>query len=101
MDRGGFDATITLNVRRLAVAELSNRPTAAVAAVREAVERMEGARQIDVGVQAGAQQLEWMAVYPPGGCTTPDTPAWRDRLRQVKSVVTAALKTAGRHPAAG
>jgi hypothetical protein len=54
---------------------VSDRKHQAVAAVREAVERMDGAGWIDVEAQSyppGASG--WVIVYPQGRCTTPDTP---------------------------
>ncbi len=48
---GGFDATITLNDHHLAAAGLTGRKAEAVEAVRQAVERMEGAGWIGVDAQ--------------------------------------------------
>lgn len=48
----GFDATITLNDHHLDAAGLSGRQAEAVAAVRQAVEGMEGAGWIGVEAQS-------------------------------------------------
>jgi len=47
-----FDAMITLNGHHLAAAGLSDRRAAAVKAVRQAVDWMEGAGWIDVEAQS-------------------------------------------------
>jgi hypothetical protein len=49
-----FDATITLNDHHLAAASLADRPAEAVAAVRRALDRMDGAGGI-----CGATLARW------------------------------------------
>ena len=89
MAHGGFDATITLDDHHLDTAGLSDREAEATAAVREAVERMEGAGWIDVEAQSYPPELPgWVIVYPRGRCFTPDTPVWRALQHQVETVAT-------------
>jgi hypothetical protein len=91
-----FDATITLNDHHLAAAGLTSRKAEAVEAVRQAVERMDGAHWIGVDAQSYPQELPgWVIVYPRGWCVTPDTPEWEEVLHRVEAVVTAALVAAG------
>jgi hypothetical protein len=91
-----FDATITLNDHHHPAAGLTGRKAEAVAAVRGAVERMDGAHWIGVDAQSYPPELPgWVIVYPRGWCVTPDTPEWRDVLHRVETVVTAALVAAG------
>jgi hypothetical protein len=91
-----FDATITLNDRHLDTVGLSDRKYKAVAAVREAVARMEGASWIDVEAESyppGAPG--WVIVYPRGRSVTPDTLEWQKLRHLVETVVTSALTAAG------
>ena len=90
-----FDATITLNDHHLAVAGLSDRRAAVVEAVRQAVDRMEGAGWIDVEALSyplGCQG--WVIVHPCGHCRTPDTLHWRELRHQVEAVAMAAVAAA-------
>jgi hypothetical protein len=66
-----FEATITLNDHHLDTAGLSDRKCKAVAAVREAIARMEGAGWIDVEAES----------FPPGA---PRRPAWWTRRTEGK-----------------
>jgi len=74
-----FDATITLKDQHLAAAGLTGRKAEAVEAVREAVERMDGAHWMGVDAQSYPPVLPgWVIVYPRGWCVTPDTPEYRE-----------------------
>ena len=87
-----FDAVITLNDHHLAAAGLSDRKTEAVAAVRQAVEKMAGAGRIDVEAHSYPATLPgWVLLYPPGRAATPDTPAWHQLRHAVETMATAAL----------
>jgi hypothetical protein len=89
-----FDATITLHDGHLAMAGLSG-PEAA-AAVRRAVQGMEGAGWIDVEALSYPPHLPgWVVIFPAGRSGTPKELVWRDLLCQVEAVATAAL--AGAH----
>jgi hypothetical protein len=57
MDAPPFDAVITLNDHHLEAAGLAGRAAEAVAAVRQAVERIDGAGWIDVAAQYFPPQL--------------------------------------------
>jgi hypothetical protein len=71
MNADPFDAVITLNDHHLAAAGLTGRKAEAVAAVRQAVERMDGAGWIDVEAQYFPPHLAgWVVVYPRGRCST-------------------------------
>jgi hypothetical protein len=86
MSQCGFDATITLNDHHLEAAGLSGCKAQAIAAVREAVGRMEGAGSIDVEAESyppGA--AGWVIVYPRGRCVTPDTTGWRELRHRVEN----------------
>jgi hypothetical protein len=94
MPHRGFYAT--LNDHHLEAAGLSGRKEQAVAAVREAVARIDGAGWIDVEAQSyppGA--AGWAIAYPRGRCVTPDTPGWRELRHRVETVATTALIAAG------
>jgi hypothetical protein len=96
MISGRFDAVITIGDHHLAPAGLAGRRSEAVAAVRTAVERMDGAGWIDVEAQSYPPELpDWVIVYPRGRSNIPDTPAWRELRRQVEAVAAAALVAAG------
>jgi hypothetical protein len=96
MTHGGFDATITLNDHHLAKAGLTAHADAAVAAVRRAVETMDGAGWIGVAAQSYPPELPgWVILYPRGRGGTPDTPAWHELRCKVEAVVSAALLAAG------
>jgi hypothetical protein len=97
MTRAGFDAMITLNDRHLAAAGLTGHPAEAVAAVRRAVQRVDGAGYIDIEEQSGRPPHwpGWVAVYPLGRSITPDTPEWRELRHAVEAVALAALTSAG------
>jgi hypothetical protein len=85
MNADPFDAVITLNDHHLEAAGLTGRKGEAVAAVRQAVERMDGAGWIDVEIQSYPPGLPgWAVVYPRGRCGTPQTPAWCERRHQVE-----------------
>jgi hypothetical protein len=87
-----FDATFTLNDHHLDAAELSDRKYKGVAAVREAVARMDGAHWIGVDAQSYPPDLPgWVIAYPRGWCVTPDTPEWCELRQRVESVVTVVL----------
>jgi hypothetical protein len=61
-----FDATITFNDHHLAAAGLTCRKAEAVEAVREAVERMDGAGWIDVEPESYPPSAAgWVIVPPP------------------------------------
>ena len=95
MNADPFDAVITLNDHQLDAAGLTGRAGEA-AAVRQAIERMDGAGWIDVEAQSYPPGLPgWVVVYPRGRCSTPQTPAWCERRRQVEAAATAALMVAG------
>jgi hypothetical protein len=80
MEPDAFDATITLNDHHLEAAGLSGCKAQAAAAVREAVERMDGAGWIDVEAQSYPPDAAgWVIVYPQGRCIAPDTPEWPAR----------------------
>ncbi len=65
-----FDATITLNDHRLGMAGMSDRRDEAVAAVRQAVERMDGAGWIDVeALDYPAHIPGWVILYPVGSAS--------------------------------
>jgi hypothetical protein len=90
-----FDATITINSHHLAAAGLSDRKYKGVAAVRGAVERMDGAHWIGVEAQSYLPELPgWVIVYPWGWCVMPDTPEWGVRQR-LEMVASSALTAAG------
>ncbi len=92
-----FDATITIGAQRLETAGLANRCDEAAAAVRQAVERMDGANWIDVMATAISipRRYPMSVVYPRGRCLTPDTEEWRELQRTVEAVAAAALVAAG------
>jgi hypothetical protein len=92
-----FDATITIGAQRLEAAGLTTRCDEAAAAVRQAVERMDGANWIDVMATAIPIQTRYpmSVVYPRGCCLTPDTEEWRELQRTVEAVAAAALVAAG------
>jgi hypothetical protein len=95
----GFDTCITLNDRHLAAAGLTGRAAEAVKAVREAVGRMDGAGWIDVEAQPYPPELPgWVILRTPGRSDAPDTPAWRELVRQVEETATGALTEARRFP---
>jgi hypothetical protein len=86
-----FDAVITLNDHHLEAAGLTKRKALAVAAVREAVGRMDGAHWIDVEAETfPAWASGWVILYPWGRSDRPDTPEWRKLLALVEGVATAA-----------
>jgi hypothetical protein len=97
MAHHGFDATIALNDRHLAAAGLTGRQAEAAAAVRRAVQRMDGAGYIDIEEQFARPPHwpGWVAVNPLGRSITPDTPEWREIWRTVEVTATAALMSAG------
>ena len=69
----------------------------AIAAVRQAVERVPGAGWIDVEAQSYPAILSgWVILYPLGRAAAPDTPEWRDLQRTVTMMATAALMDAGK-----
>jgi hypothetical protein len=87
-----FEAVITLNDHHLAAAGLSGQKTAAVAAVRQAVEKMAGAGWIDVEAHSYPATLPgWVILYQPGRGAPPDTATWRELRHTVEVVATAAL----------
>jgi hypothetical protein len=86
-----FDATITLNDQHLEWSGLS--AAAAVAAVRQAVERMDGAGWIDVEAQSYPASLPgWVGLHPPASFAAPDTSDWQDLRKSIETIATAALK---------
>jgi hypothetical protein len=94
MTQAAFDATITLNDHHLATSGLSGPE--AVAAVRHAVECMDGAGWIDVEAQSYPATLPgWVILHPPGLFAAPDTSDWRDLQHTVEAMATAALAGAG------
>jgi hypothetical protein len=96
MITGYFDAVITLNDHHLAKAGLTERRSEAVAVVRSAVERMDGAGWIDVEAQSYPPELPgWVILYRRGRGERPDTPAWRKLRHQVEQTATDALMAAG------
>jgi hypothetical protein len=96
MTHRGFDAAITQNDHHLATAGMADRPTEAGAAVRRALDRMDGAGSIDVEAQSYPANLPGLVIlFPPGRAVAPDTPEWRDRRGNVELLVTAALIGAG------
>jgi hypothetical protein len=90
-----FDATITLNDHHLTTSGLS--APEAVTAVRQAVERMDGAGWIDVAAWSYPPATPgWVILYPPGrAAAPPDRPEWQELRRQVEAIATAALVGAG------
>jgi len=91
-----FDATNTHNDHHLDTAGLSDRKYKAVAAVREAVARMEVVGWIDVEAQSYPPELPgWVIVYPQGRCVTPDAPEWLELRHLFETVATSALTAAG------
>jgi hypothetical protein len=75
---------------------LSCRKDNAIAAVREAVERMDGAGWIGVAARRyppGA--AGWVIACPPGRCGTPGTPEWAELRQWVETVATNPLLAAG------
>jgi hypothetical protein len=89
-----FDATITLNDHHLERSGLS--APEAVAAVRQAVERMDGAGWIDVEAHSYPASLPgWVILYSRGQSAKSDTSAWRNLQREVETIATAALVGAG------
>ncbi len=92
-----FDATIAIRAQRLETAGLANRCDEAAAAVRQAVERMDGANWIDVMATAIPIPTRYpmSVVCPRGCCLTPGTEEWRELQRSVEAVAAAALVAAG------
>jgi hypothetical protein len=79
MGHPGFDATITLNDHHLAAAGLSDKPGEAVAAVRQAVQCMDGAGWIDVEAHYFPPTLPgWVILYARGQSVMPETAEWRN-----------------------
>ena len=96
MNPDHFDAVITIGDHHLATAGLTGRSGEAAAAVREAVQRIDGAGWIDVEAQSYPPGLTgWVIVYPPGRSSTPHTREWCELRRQVEATATAALIVAG------
>ncbi len=75
----------------------TGRKTEAVEAVRQAVERMEGASWIGVEAQSypPPELPGWVILRTPGRSDAPDTAAWRELVRRAEDVATAALLVAG------
>jgi hypothetical protein len=93
MTTTSFDATITLNDHHLAIAGRSTPKADAVAAVRMAIEQMDGAGWIDVEAQPFPPELAgWVILYRPGRSDRPDTPAWRALSQRVEEGAVAALR---------
>ena len=96
MSAHAFDATITIGDHHLAATGLEGRRADAVAAVRAAVEQMDGAHWIDVEAQNYPPQCSgWLIVYPQGQCITPDSSAWRDLRHRVEQIATAVMIALG------
>jgi|HubBroStandDraft_1064217.scaffolds.fasta_scaffold89029_1 hypothetical protein len=90
-----IDPVITLNDHHLAVAGLADRKAVAVAAVRDAVGRMEGAHWIDVEAETfPAWAPGWVILYPCGRSNRPDTPQKRELPGRVEAMATAAVVAA-------
>ena len=91
-----FDATITLCDHHLAAAGLSDCKAEAVEAVRQAVDRMDGAGWIDVEAQSYPPHCQgWVIVYPRGHCITPHSPQGWELQHQVEAVAMAAMVAVG------
>jgi hypothetical protein len=91
-----FDAVITIGDHHLEAVGLAGHADKAVAAVREAVERIDGAGWIDVEALSFPPALPgWVIVYPRGRANTPATPDWEERLRQVEATAANALAVIG------
>jgi len=73
MAHGGFDTTIALSDRHLNARMLSDRKDQAVPAIRDNIERMDGAGWIDPEAQSYPPgTVGCVVVYPPGRCVTAD-----------------------------
>lgn len=86
-----FDVTVGLcawHLRGRADAD----PTGAVAAIREAIERLPGANWIDVEFWGPCSATaNWVQVYPRGRCFTPDGSSWRRLKDDVERLALAAI----------
>ena len=90
-----FDAFITLSNHHIQAARLPL--PVAVAAVRVAVQQMQGARWIDVEADFNPPTLpHWVIVLPRGRSVTPDDQTARELQRKVEATATAALMGTGK-----
>jgi hypothetical protein len=93
MITASFDASITLNDHHLAMAGRSTPKADAVAAVRMAIEQMDGSGWIDVEAQPYPPEMAgWVILYRPGRSDRPDTAAWRALSQRVEENAVAALR---------
>jgi hypothetical protein len=73
----------------------SGRTADVIAAVQQAVDRMEGVGWFDVEARFYPAACHGgVIVYPRGHCITPDSPQWRELRHEVESVATAAMVAA-------
>ncbi len=90
-----FDAIITINDHHLEAAGLTGCKAVAVAAVRQAVERIAGAGWIDVAAHYFPPETPgWVTLYPRDEATRTDGPEWRDLASKVEQIALMALTRA-------
>jgi hypothetical protein len=96
MSTVAFDAVITLHKRHLVAAGLSGRDADAVAAVRTAVEAIEGACAIDVETYPfPIRSVDWVVLFPKGESDRLRTLQSGALQRRVEDVALAALESVG------
>lgn len=96
MSTVAFDAIITLHKSHLVAAGLSGRDADAVAAIRTAVEAIDGACEIDVAAYSFPTQLtDWVVLYPKGHGDRLQTQGSLALYQEVEKVALAALQAVG------